>query len=487
MVGQADVVKKRRVSSGSNRSSGSTRRSPGAPKKNIKQETVLRRDGPGPATAPEEPVTVVQNDINTQHLVKLTDALGRIRQSPFFRDVDVVAPLTLAEGASVEPFDQSKLKIVFDKAQPVSESPPPLSGAEPVFFLAAANFFWQDFLWTPTPGVPINKSQMSFIKNSLPPENPPEQFPYLMSWAIPDSSFEVLAHKGSIQRLSPEEPVHQAIFSLDEAISLNLGDDILRRWRSMLLRPCVKFERVGPGRPRYWRSLNIREDYMRKACELTRTTLARIMDVVLCKLAEEKVRCKTMSSALVHKVYNENVKFAARTSMTSDDVFCETWIDSACTVYNRGLKLPAVAAVWQQLDDDEGNLHLLNGIYKWQHIISRAQSEELIVWSVVCIVDGLKMKFYAPGDLQAEKLKDPQRSLVELIVAKRKIRELLLELLEAEKIMSLVVKEKARAVFTDDVQKVRETLTPYPGIADFFVSFFLQFSNRFKILNLIWA
>jgi len=184
------------------RTSSGSSRSPGVSLKKPKQGESPTQSATASSDAESKTSAVQSNDINMPHLIKLTEALGRIRQNPLFKDIEDVAALSLAEGASVEPFDQSKLKIVFDKNKGESETRD--TNGEPVFLLAGANFFLQDFLWTPTPGVPINKAQMSLIKKTLPPMDPPEHFPYTVSWAIPDSSFEVLEHKGSICRLSPD-------------------------------------------------------------------------------------------------------------------------------------------------------------------------------------------------------------------------------------------------------------------------------------------
>ena len=84
-------------------------------------------------------------------------------------------------------------------------------------------------------------------------EDPPSTFDFALTLALDRADQSVTDNPGSLQRVSPEGPVHALLFSIQEAIQAGHGDDILKRWRALLLSSDMVFEVIAPGDARYWR------------------------------------------------------------------------------------------------------------------------------------------------------------------------------------------------------------------------------------------
>ena len=68
-------------------------------------------------------------------------------------------------------------------------------------------------------------------------EDPPSTFDFALTLALDRADQSVTDNPGSLQRVSPEEPTHALLFSIQDAIQAGHGDDILKRWRALLLSP----------------------------------------------------------------------------------------------------------------------------------------------------------------------------------------------------------------------------------------------------------
>ena len=77
--------------------------------------------------------------------------------------------------------------------------------------------------------------------------------------AVDDPAFDVTSALGSLQRVSPPEPCGAVLCSIQKAMELGASDDILRRWRDILLTTSFPLEVILPGDARFWRAQNLRE------------------------------------------------------------------------------------------------------------------------------------------------------------------------------------------------------------------------------------
>ena len=77
-----------------------------------------------------------------------------------------------------------------------------------------------------------------------------------------DAEFKLDEHKGSLYRISPEEPDYAMIYSLEKAVIASGGETtpLLERWKKLCLNTVVSIEVIPEGEQRQWRAANLREE-----------------------------------------------------------------------------------------------------------------------------------------------------------------------------------------------------------------------------------
>ena len=341
------------------------------------------------------------------------------------------------------PFDQEALKAAFARGP----------DAEYGF---GGNMFWQDFLWSPTPAVPINGTQVKELMNVFfPPLNPPAKCPMEIVLAIEDVR-EASNNRGALQRVSAEEPVHACLFAIHSALDQGASDAVLQRWKALLLSCPMRFWKLGPGEPRYWKAQQLREDIVESFATLRRSDLQKIFDVARFKQTLESETGESLSAEKLAQKYQKNVK----TSCVSEPL-SKSFIDSACTVYRRLLNNPAICKALLDLDATHLKGNPLGSVWKLQALIDRAKTDSNIEVAMELLLDHYNMKYIDKSDFAMPKFKEQNRSYVEVVLLKKEIIKLLMtEFLDKHNFESKV-KAKFREVF-GDVKKVRAMLTPYP-------------------------
>ena len=97
------------------------------------------------------------------------------------------------------------------------------------------NLWWQDFMHSPTYGVPINKRSIADLRaRYLPsPEDPPLQLPMEVIVGVRDGAQQNVQF-GSLKRISPEEFSHSVIFACRDALVKNVNDASKRKWLNLM-------------------------------------------------------------------------------------------------------------------------------------------------------------------------------------------------------------------------------------------------------------
>ena len=249
------------------------------------------------------------------------------------------------------------------------------------------NFFWQNFTWMANCRVPVNPGQIKDLQRfSLRALEPPRHLDFTTVIAADSDNMNIEKARGSLQRMSPPEPIFAVIFSIQEAINKNADEDILMAWRSAALSaPCI-FEVVAPGDDRFWKSHNIRQKVIEHGDMAQLSVRQWIYDVMGFKTAKEAELGKQLGAAQVARVYECQVRYAASCEKISD-----SFVDSAITVHKRVLSLP-VARQW--LEWCEENMLTKNPWKKigaLQALVERAQTPGRIAWAVWGLTDLFRM------------------------------------------------------------------------------------------------
>jgi hypothetical protein len=346
-----------------------------------------------------------------EHLVKVHEALTTIRGCEIFQDLCEATPLTIKEGGSQCPFAQRDLTQV-------------LGADGKAEYKCGGNFLWIDHTWLCNHRVPFNQGQIRSIqKFDYPFGDPPAAHPYDMHIAVDDSDYKVTEHRGSLQRVSPEEIGHAVLFSVAEAIAApETTDDVLRRWRKLMLTMPFVFSICAPGDDRFWLCQNLREAMVEHGDSVRRTVRQLVHDVAGFKMEKEHGTDTTLSSEKVALQYKKHMKLAR-----SSEPISKSFVESAVTIYKRvvGDQHNQSILIWCDENYTAKN-HPFNSIYALQAVCDRASTPSRIGFVLEGLVDHYRMGFITIGEFTVSRLKDPRSSYATVLVMKMDARTHLL-------------------------------------------------------------
>ena len=165
---------------------------------------------------------------------RVHEAIKNVLNHDVFKSILESAPLSIAQGAHQAPCEGHD----FEEAMKTGT------------YSCSGNFFWQDLVWLANHRVPVSLRQIKqFQQFSFPAMNPPDTVPFTVTVC---TSTEKPGCKswGKFQRISPEEPVHAMLFSLEEAVLQAPGDDALMgKWLKLVLTTPFVFEKPLSVRP----------------------------------------------------------------------------------------------------------------------------------------------------------------------------------------------------------------------------------------------
>ena len=176
---------------------------------------------PAPANAPNG---------NQNYLMDLEAAINTILKCPTFRNIQDADPIRITQ------VDTSKSHCVFN-----SDGCAVALGREKRY-IAAGNFWWQNLLGSPTPGVPLRKARVMDLACHMFNLNlerqagqPLEYLPHLKSMIVVlvDSATQVAQH--NLPRVSPEEIVHAVVFGCAREVSAGGSAGAVADYLSVLL------------------------------------------------------------------------------------------------------------------------------------------------------------------------------------------------------------------------------------------------------------
>ena len=303
---------------------------------------------------------------------KVHEALDTIGGHQIFVGIQNMSPLSIAEGGTQAPFQQSELKNAIDRN-----------------YSCGVNFFWQSFTWLANHRIPINPGQIQEMQRyAFKPREPPTNITFTTVLAIDSNEHDVNKSKGALQRLSPPEPTFALLFTIADAIKDGAGDDILMKWRSLALSIPGQFEVHAAGDPRYWRAHNLRQEATNLATVVKLSVRQWVYDVVGFKKSKEEDTDKTMSSKEVAKEYQKHMHYASTSEKVSD-----SFVDTAITIHKRVLTNTEAQACLQWCEENLlGCANPWNkSIYSLQSVVDRAQSSERINWAIRGMTDHYRM------------------------------------------------------------------------------------------------
>ena len=113
-----------------------------------------------------------------------------------------------------------------------------------------------------------------------------------------------IASRGSLVRLSPEEPFHAWIFCA--AASIRNGDDQLQPWLEMIVAIPLEFRLLEEKKDIFWAQVAEREALGHKFGAMFRTPSGRILEIVHFAEAESARLHRTLSREDIAKAWEAN-------------------------------------------------------------------------------------------------------------------------------------------------------------------------------------
>ena len=286
---------------------------PKGSKKNQPNQAVVAAAAPDSVAKLEVKVELPNGEAdkaNLSYIDLVQKAKDVIDNHPLFRNIESELPLKITanktESGVQTPFDSEECKHALR--------------AQSKMYTCGVNLFWINFLWSPTPGVPLRCSSIETLSNSKFAE------PCVLDAvhvAVLDKDFDPLVHKGSLQRVSPEEITAAIIFTIARDIRGDAPDSILKSWRVRVLSTTCTFILLADSTARYWYALQQRENFTVTHAAMNRSVFQRMHEIHrLMKGMRESHTSSDITSANVTKVYEENIRSGARICSNGVEQFC---------------------------------------------------------------------------------------------------------------------------------------------------------------------
>ena len=331
--------------------------------------------------------------INYAYNLLIHDAMSAIKAHSVFSGVENAAPLKMANnaGGSQAPYCSTDYQHAMNGAG---------------HYVCGGNFWWQDPLYTPCPGVPMNVTRVEKMSGHLFLE--PAPFPVIMTIGMGTSHMPD-QHFGALPRCTPEEFVHAFILAVHRDIKLGANDEVLHAWRRMMLSIPYRFETHASRERIFFRAFALREELVTAHAVVARTAFQRIYEIARFKTMAEQDMGRPLSASDVASVYR------ARASTCGGETFSPGFVDNALTVFDRALKLPEVRNMITQMEDLHGSASPFNSITKLYAIVKRAKPptstmspDEALLWLFGWVTDLVLSGAFTPEDLTVRVLSGEQ-------------------------------------------------------------------------------
>ena len=146
--------------------------------------------------------------------------------------------------------------------------------------------------------------------------------------------------RGSLIRISPEEPLHAWITVAAQSIRNDEGPEQLAAWVAMIMAAPLEFRRIPDHKALFWAQVSERESLGRRFSAMFRTPSGRILEIVHFAETESLRVRKTLSREDIAKAWEAHFT----SSNLSDKVNFST-VDVAMKVHAGIVRDPAAAAI----------------------------------------------------------------------------------------------------------------------------------------------
>ena len=170
---------------------------------------------------------------NVAYHTIVLEAWDMVQDHPLFKKIIEASPLDIKAGGSQAPFCQKD----FSRAIKTNGE-----------YTCAVNLAWVNLTWTATPGVPIRTATLYQLRDKVFQE--PKGIEQI-TIAVTNGEFDVLAQKGSLLRVSPEEITSAFILAIARDIAREGPDEVVQKWKHHMLCTNCRFVQLEDQWKRY--------------------------------------------------------------------------------------------------------------------------------------------------------------------------------------------------------------------------------------------
>jgi hypothetical protein len=259
-------------------------------------------------------------------------------------------------------------------------------------YICGGNFFWQGILDSPTPGVPMRLERVMELGNFLFGSGKDlTHLPNMITVLVDNADYPIMAHKGSLKRVSPEEPCHAAIFMCADDIARLQHDtnpeakQRLMRWRQIFLSCCFCFEVTRGDDAMYWRAYNLRQLVTAEYGAVRRTAWQMAYELALFKKAKEQETGHPLTKKQVTDLYQAN-----GTTAKDSDAITENYVGTALSVYDKICCVPRLAECLESQEATYNMQSCFNTMSNLSIIINKTDDVNMRTWVMESIVDSCR-------------------------------------------------------------------------------------------------
>lgn len=316
--------------------------------------------------------------VNADHMAMVDEAVQMILGHPLFAGIMNEPPLTINAKASEKSAAGHRVGFKYEDYVAAMKT----AGE----YEAAGNYFWVNWSFNATPGVPFNTQAVQDLKAYY-FKSGPTRFPLTLEIALENISVDVRKLHGELRRVSPEEVEHALLLAVSESIKEGADEAVLREWRAVLLSVPMHFVVLNGGDALYWRAVNLREATVAQYDGLARSAVQRIFEVATFRARREKATGGKLSAEALDKEWAANARLAKSTTPCT-----RGFLETAMKVWDRLLSFPECRQVVLEAENEFGKGTPFDSVYKLEAIIQKAKTPSLSAWCLEHIIDLVRNK-----------------------------------------------------------------------------------------------
>ena len=351
-------------------------------------------------------------------------------------------PISETSGGFIAPYDPAIYSKKWGEA----------GTADQMHYQCGINFFWQNSVASPLPGVPMYRQRVDELASQVTPGLLKYPLTIRATW-----SEGAAMPKGDCHHLSPCEWVHAVLFKVASEIKAGITDQALEKWRTTLLSTPAVFVRIDSDDEAFAEANSLRQEaagYRRAVEHSARQLVYNIWALKLRKEAANKDGKEVSAQALADFWLN-----SVRVAAGNEHLHKKSTLDTCLTLYKRVFSIPECEALVAADEAAFGPESVWNSIFKLQEVVYRCGKPRKILWLMAAVSDWIHCGKCTAKDITVSSLKTGQRSVSDIALQQLAMRDYLLGPWMDSKNFPPYMKSKCREVF-DNRMTYRQLYMP---------------------------